>query len=139
MKNEASKRKTPLHSRLVDHGLLAYVGQVRKKYGDKSLLFPLSKKIRGRATVGDATGKWFQRHRELVGVTGKKPLHSFRHTVVTRLIGAGVAQDKVQMIVGHTDQTVTGGTYTDRQMIPLTLLRDCLEKLRYPTLYFTER
>jgi hypothetical protein len=36
------------------------------------------------------------------------------------------------MIVGHTDQTVTGGIYTDRQMIPLTLLQQCLEKLRYP-------
>ena len=103
-------------------------------HGEKSLLFPLSKKIKGRPTVGDATGKWFQRHRELVGVTGKKPLHSFRHTVVTRLIGAGVPQDKVMMIVGHTDSTVTGGIYTDRKMIPLALLKECLEKLHYPTL-----
>jgi integrase len=134
VKNEASKRRTPLHSRLVDHGLLSYVDQIRKRHGDKSLLFPLSKKTKGRTTVGDATSKWFQRHRELVGVTGKKPLHSFRHTVVTRLIGAGVAQDKVQMVVGHTDSTVTGGIYTDRTMIPLTLLKKCLEKLHYPTL-----
>ena len=136
VKNEASKRRTPLHSRLVDLGFLSYVDQVRKGHGDESLLFPMPKKreIGRRLTVGDAVGKWHQRHCRLVGVTGKKPLHSFRHTVVTRLIGAGVPQDKVMMIVGHTDSTVTGGIYTDRQMIPLTLLKECLEKLRYPTI-----
>jgi len=134
VKNEASQRKTPLHSRLIDLGLLAYVAEIRKKRGDKSMLFPISAKTIGRSTVGDATTKWFQRLRKSVGVKGNKPLHSFRHTVVTRLIAAGVAQDKVMMIVGHTDQTVTGGIYTDRQMIPLTLLSECLEKLRYPSL-----
>lgn len=38
------------------------------------------------------------------------------------------------MIVGHTDSTVTGGIYTDRQMIRLTLLQECLEKLHYPSI-----
>ena len=37
------------------------------------------------------------------------------------------------MIVGHTDAT-SGGIYTDRQMIPLTLLQECLEKLHYPSM-----
>jgi integrase len=139
VKNEASQRRTPLHSHLVHLGFLAYVEKVKKLHGEKSLLFPIPKKTRGRQTVGDAVGKWHQRHCRKVGVTGKKPLHSFRHTVVTRLIGAGVAQDKVQMIVGHTDSTVTGGIYTDRQMIPLTLLQQCLEKLEYQSLSLTKK
>lgn len=131
VKNEASQRRTPLHCHLIQLGFLSYVEKLKKTHGEKSLLFPIPKKTRGRQTVGDAVGKWHQRHCRKIGVTGKKPLHAFRHTVVTRLIGASVPQDKVQMIVGHTDSTVTGGIYTDRQMIPLTLLRDCLEKLDY--------
>ena len=89
-----------MHSRLVEHGFLSYVAQVKAKHGKDSLLFPLREKIKGRMTVGDACSKWFQRYREKIGVKGKKPLHSFRHTVVTRLISAGVPQDRVMMVVG---------------------------------------
>jgi hypothetical protein len=35
------------------------------------------------------------------------------------------------MLVGHSDQTVHGQTYLHRNLIPLKLLRDGLEKLRY--------
>jgi integrase len=114
-------------------GFLSYVEKVKKLHSERSLLFPFPRR-REVVRRGDAVGQWHQRHCRKVGVSGKKPLHSFRHTVVTRLIGVGVPQDKVMMIVGHTDSTVAGGIYTDRQMIPLTLLRDCLERLEYEVL-----
>jgi integrase len=132
VKNEASRRRTPVHSALVKLGLLSFVAQVKAKHGNDSMLFPLRARIKGRPTVGDACSKWFQRFREDVGVKGKKPLHSFRHTVVTRLISAGVPQDRVMMVVGHTDPTITGGVYTDRSAIPLTLIKEAIEKLEYP-------
>jgi integrase len=51
VKNEASRRRTPLHSHLIQSGFLSYVEQVKKTHGEKSLLFPIAKKTRGRQTL----------------------------------------------------------------------------------------
>ena len=129
LKNEYSKRRVPVHSQLVKLGFLEYL-QRREK--EKSpLLFPPSPKVKGRPTPGDAVGKWFHRLRKKTAVTGRKPLHSFRHTVITRLVGAGVPQDMREILVGHASDTVHGQTYTHREEIPLTLLQGHLEKLDF--------
>ena len=44
VKNEASKRRTPLHSHLIQSGFLSYVEKVKKTHGEKSLLFPYPRK-----------------------------------------------------------------------------------------------
>ena len=90
------------------------------------------KRGKGRETVGDAVGKWFSRLRVLAKVSpGKKTLHSFRHTVITRLTAAGVPQDMGEMLVGHASESVHGQVYMHRDAIPLELLQEHLEKLKY--------
>jgi hypothetical protein len=42
-----------------------------------------------------------------------------------------VADDVVKMLVGHSDASVHGQTYLHRNLIPLSLLREGLEMLRY--------
>ncbi len=134
VKNKHSKRRVPVHSALIALGFLDYLKQ---RKGEGQLLFPPSKKVKrkgkgGRPTPGDAVGKWFTRLRKLTGVTGRKLLHSFRHTVVTRLTSAGVPQDMREILVGHASSTVHGQVYTHREQIPLKLLQEHLEKLQYP-------
>ncbi len=132
LKNEYSKRRVPVHSQLITLGFLDYCQ--RKKADGSALLFPPSPKVKGRRTTGDAVGKWFHRLLLQHSVTGRKPLHSFRHTVITRLVGAGVPQDMREILVGHASDTVHGQTYTHREEIPLTLLQSHLEKLDFSRL-----
>ena len=51
--------------------------------------------------------------------------------MITRLMAAGVPQDMREMLVGHASESVHGQVYTHRDAIPLALLKEHLEKLRY--------
>ena len=133
LKNVQSIRRTPVHSRLIALGLLGYIASLRKT--KQTVLFEKpanttnNKRGTGRRTVGDAVGKWFSRLRISAKVSpAKKTLHSFRHTVITRLTAAGVPQDIREMLVGHASESVHGKVYMHREAIPLALLKERLEK-----------
>lgn len=130
LKNKASKRRVPVHSHLIALGLLDYVAAMKAR--EERQLFPLlKKKEKGRATVGDAVGKWFSRQLKAAKVTGHKTLHSFRHTAITHLTDAGVPQDMREILVGHASDTVHGKTYTHRESLSLPPLRSHIEKLDF--------
>jgi integrase len=129
---QSIRRTPPVHSRLIAIGLLGYIASLRK--AKQTALFEKhastnNKRGTGRRTVGDAVGKWFSRLRVSAKVSpAKKTLHSFRHTVITRLTAAGVPQDMREMLVGHASDSVHGQVYTHRDAIPLALLKERLEK-----------
>jgi integrase len=134
LKNKASKRRVPVHAHLIDLGLLDYLEKAtRRKTAPKYLFLKQDRKgdHNGRQTSGDAVSKWFARVRDQVGISGRKTLHSFRHTVVTRLIGLGVPEDIRKVLVGHADEDVHGSTYVHREQIPLKLLYEHLNKLDF--------
>lgn len=58
-------------------------------------------------------------------------MHSLRHGGITKLTSAGVPHNVCEMIAGHSASGVHGQVYVHRNNIPLSLLRDGLEKLRY--------
>ena len=90
LKNEASVRMVPVHSRLIELGLLQYVNQTRATGALR--LFPRLK--HGGNGFGDSVGKSFARHLKQVGIVDQgKVLHSLRHTVITRLHGRGVSTE----------------------------------------------
>lgn len=126
LKNDSSKRQVPVHSRLVAVGLLDYVKHVRKTHGPRSLLFPL--KPVGRPTVGDACSKWFNRHLQRCGVKGKKALHSFRPTVISRLHAAGMKGETVRALVGHAGVDVHETVYLH---VSLATRKEAIEELSY--------
>jgi len=57
--------------------------------------------------------------------------HSYRHTVVTRLMQVDVPEPIVKALVGHTREGVTQQHYF-QQGYTLKQLSDALEKLEWP-------
>jgi integrase len=128
LKNEGSRRRVPVHSSLIKLGFLEFVQKIR--VADHARLFPDFKK--GGNGYSDSTGKWFGRLVTKIGLHDPAlVLHSLRGGGITKMHGAGVPHNVVEYIVGHSAGTVHDRVYTKRDLLPLSLLRDGLEKLRY--------
>lgn len=110
LKNEASRRKVPVHSRLLDLGLLAYADAMRSKGQER--FFP-EFSYSPKEGYGRALGRWFNdRFLVKLGIKSKDLVfHSFRHGMVTALMQAGVEENLVKAIVGHKRQGVTQEHY----------------------------
>lgn len=132
-KNEYSRRRVPVHSRLIELGFLDYVEAHKRR---PILLVKEQgcgvRSGKGRDTVGDSVSKWHAILRGKIGLTGKKALHSFRDTLITRLVSLGVPEDIRKILVGHSANDVHGSVYVKRDKVALTLLQEHLEKLKYP-------
>jgi integrase len=128
LKNEGSKRRLPVHSSLIKLGFMEYVDSI--KAAGHTRLFPKLK--HGANGYSDSVGKFFSR---LVTKSGLSDpalvLHSLRHGGITKLTSAGVPHNVCEMIAGHSASGVHGQVYVHRDNIPLSLLQDGLEKLRY--------
>lgn len=135
-KNDISKRRVPIHSRLIDLGVLQYWAHHLKR---PLLFFKQSgkgarpvKEGGGRKTCGDSVSKWLAQLRKRVGITGKKTLHSFRDTTITRLLSAGCSEDLRKVLTGHAAGDVHGDVYVKRDQISMTLLKEKIELLKLP-------
>jgi integrase len=129
LKNEHSKRRVPVHSHLLKLGFQAYLNQM--KAAGSNRLFPQLTK--GRNGYGDAVGKWFGRYltAKLHLTDPAKVVHSFRHTFITRLHSLAIPQTIAEILVGHAADGVHGQVYLHRDAVPLTLLKEHLERLDY--------
>lgn len=130
-KNITSCRKVPIHSRLIDLGLLDYISSLKKK--KEARLFPELKL--GRDGYSHEPSKWFGRFSDTCGVTdSKKTFHSFRHTLIEALklqsIVTEEKMDKVSAIVGHKIENMTKGYY-GKPYQP-DILSPLIETLNFP-------
>lgn len=106
LKNLPSARKVPVHDRLIELGLVAYVDSQKMK---TNRLFPNSKVRDGR--TGKNVGK---RANYLIGkVIGfdGKSLHSFRHTFATLLKRGKTEEPIAAAILGHAHGDITYERY----------------------------
>jgi len=128
LKNASSRRKVPIHSSLIQLGFFDYVNTIKKE-GHVRLFPQLKERQRG---VSDVIGKWFGRHLDACGVVDPLAvMHSLRKSGITKLHAAGVPENLAMILAGHESKSVHGRLYVDRGSLPLSLLRDGLEKLRY--------
>lgn len=128
LKNKDSRRKVPIHSSLIALGILDHVQRMRA--AGEGRLFPALNK--GKNTFADATGKWYARLLNKVGLTDDSlVLHGLRHTFVTRLSDAGVSEKVKMMLAGHAAREVHGKVYDHRERVSMRLLQDGIERLRY--------
>lgn len=121
-------RNVPIHSALIQEGLLEYV----EKLPEGGPLFPDKKPDKFGNRGGDAwkvTGRFI---RDKVGITDKRkvPNHAWRHRMEDELRAAEVPEAERDAIVGHTRQT-TGAGYGIRGE-PLRRLSRYLERVKVP-------
>lgn len=127
-KTDSSVRKVPIHPTLIQLGFLEYVRQM--KDAGHVHLFP--QLTRGQGNVGDAVGKWFARLKKQKRLNDSTlALYSTRHTGITRMSNIGIPEKIRMMITGHASQGVHGKVYDQRERVPMKLLQEGLEKLRY--------
>lgn len=133
VKNEQSRRKTPIHPELIKLGFLSYVEEVERAGHDR--LFPdiVSKDEK----VSAAWSKWFGHYRKKCGVDGKgKVFHSFRHSAKRALREAGVEKTLRDALMGHShdDEAEEYGVDEEGLGVSLPTLFYALGKMRYPGL-----
>jgi integrase len=105
----SSRRKVPVHSELIRLGFLEFV----KSRSGGQRLFP-DYNYNPNGGYGRNLSRWFNETTFLPKLGLKKPglvFHCLRHTIVTRLGQAGVAQPIIQCIVGHAREGVTQEVY----------------------------
>ena len=129
LKTDASVRKVPVHSKLIECGFLKYLKHVERE----TLLFP-GLKSGGRDKKYNT--QFVQRFFDLrmdAGITRNKVVfHSFRKNVGTALERARVPESEAVQILGHEKLSMSYSIYS----IGLTLpqLSDVVEKIAYPNL-----
>ncbi|MDT4854164.1 Tyrosine recombinase XerC [compost metagenome] len=118
LKNQSSRRVLPIHSELLNLGLLEHMDAVR--VAGHSRLFPELEATRGK--YGHAPSKWFSRYKAKLGIDDpRKTFHSFRHTFIDDLREAGVQDSLIKQMVGHEDNSVTFGVYGSRLQLTAML------------------
>jgi integrase len=110
LKNKPSKRLVPIHSHLISWGVLEHAENLRKQ-GKKRLLHELV--YDAQNGYGRNLSRWFnERFLPELGIKTKRLVfHSFRHTVMTLLIQAGVEHPLAQDIVGHKKAGMMHASY----------------------------
>ncbi|TDI59729.1 MAG: site-specific integrase [Alphaproteobacteria bacterium] len=125
LKTDGSKRRVPVHSKLIEYGLLEHIETMQKQGHEK--LFPEFAYC-PKNGWGRNLGQWFN-NRFLVelGIKRKELVfHSLRHTMVTRLSQSNVPEPIVKAIVGHAQDGVTQQHYF-KEGYTLKQLSDAIE------------
>lgn len=131
-KTDASVRRVPIHDELARCGFFEYLEAVRAKKHRE--LFPTL--IRGGADnkPSHAFVKWFSRYRARLTDCSDVCFHSFRHTVKTALLQAGVERHIANDLLGHEHDGMDARYYKGSLLSQLKAAVDCLQ---YPGLDLT--
>ena len=129
VKTASSRRRVPIHPKLVRLGFLHYVEERKKAKDDR--LFPALQQDRfGKWTQN--WSKWWGRYaREQAGIADpRKVFHSFRHTFKNVARQCAIPEDIHDAITGHSSGSggvgrTYGGAY------PLKPLGAAMKKLRH--------
>ena len=105
-KTGGSMRVIPVHSKLIDLGLLDYHAAIAIAEGTR--LFPeLQRDTRGY--FGSASGFFNDYLRDIGVKVGRNVnFHSFRHTMTDGFRNAGYYDEQFNVLLGHTKETTTG-------------------------------
>lgn len=130
-KTPAARRRVPVHSRLLELGLLDYHRDMSSRM--TSRMFP-DYSYEPKGGYGRTLGRWFNDVlTPALSIKSKAHVfHGLQHTMVTRLLQAGVEETVCQSIVGHERKGVTQGTY-NREGYTLLQLQQAINKFPAPT------
>lgn len=129
VKNEQSKRRVPIHPKLLSLGLIDYIETVAPGPGDP--VFPQLRPGGADGKRGHAFTKWWTRYRKDIGLYEPGlDYHSFRHGVTTKLFAAEVPEVFVDELTGHEGKGTSRAVYTKE--MPLQKLYDAICKVEWP-------
>lgn len=125
LKTKNSERFVPVHSELIKMGLLKFT---KKMEGH---LFP--ELDFGKNGFSTNLSKRMGRYIRKIGIADplKVANHSFRHTMTTRLGGAGVTEQTIDQLLGWKNDKNMRARYTSR--FELESLRSAIEKFKAST------
>lgn len=131
-KNANSKRKVPLHERIVSSKFLTYVESV--KSAGQVQLFPHLKP--GANGYSKNCSRRFGDYLDTLKITDpRKVFHSLRVCFINSLTNTGVHAAIIMGLVGHYDQSKIDFSSTHfktyQKYKPLEIMKDCVDKLTY--------
>ncbi|MEO3682300.1 site-specific integrase [Shewanella vesiculosa] len=142
LKTSSSNRVIPIHSKLIDMGLLAFVQAKRSK--KEKILFSqirVGKAESSKDGWAEPISKWFNRTLiRNIGIDKDKEasentmidFHSFRTTFISALKVKGVGGYLVKQIVGHLGaDDITFDTYGGQASTKMSALKDLVEQIDY--------
>lgn len=138
-KTENAVRKVPLHDQLLALGFVDYV-RCLQKAGYKKLFPHLQDGKNGyKKNMCRMFGEYLDLP-EVNIVDQLKVFHSFRHTVVTKLTGAGVNEGLKRAMVGHDIDTKASAhdDYTHLDALTIENLQTAINKLTYAGVDFAK-
>jgi len=128
IKTQAGNRIIPLHPKLIDPRLLDYVRQIQNQNQEKPC--PNLKKMRSTG-YGTMINRRVAKYLKKLGIKKRvKNFHSFRHTVVNKLITKKVYEPFIRELIGHSHGSITMDVYGGEK--PLDVL---LNLFRYLSIY----
>ena len=132
-------RKVPVHEQLLALGFVKYVQCLQKAEYKK--LFPHLQD--GKNGYKKNMCRMFGEYLDMPEINIVDPLkvfHSFRHTVVTKLTGAGVNEGLKRAMVGHDIDTKASAhdDYTHLDALTIANLQTAINKLQYEGLDFSK-
>lgn len=135
LKNVSAKRVIPIHPEIIRMGFLGYVRQIAPR--DDDPLFPELEPQGVSRRRGARFTRDFIYYRQKVGLYQKgKGMHSFRHTVETRLMDEAQTEQHrrhIRFILGHSAPPDEGSQRYDKGP-GLQAKAETLALLRYPEL-----
>jgi integrase len=114
LKTQTSRRKIPLHSKLIKYSLHAKLYKLQKEYKQASISNYFNRTIKKNLKDHD-----------------NKLMYSFRHTVATELKRAEVMMDKVSEILGHSYEGSNMTKEVYAKGYTLQQLKEAIECLRF--------
>jgi len=127
VKTASSRRLVPIHSKLIDAGLLDYAERQRAAGRDR-LFHTLRAGTSSLNTVTTSWGKWYSRWARRFVPDRRKVAHSWRHTVATKLRQANVREDLMDELLGWSRASMnarSGSGFT------VAMKKDAIEAIAY--------
>lgn len=127
-KTEAGTRIVPVHSKLIEAGVL-----VLKETTEGPYLIP-GLETSKQGVRGAALGRAFSLLKTRIGLPAEITFHSFRHTVSTQLrnADANIREVWIDRLLGHEATHKSQGTTTYLTGISTANLKQTIEAIRYP-------
>lgn len=130
LKNNSSERVVPIHSALIDVGLLEYVNELKRE--GETRLFPnlvlLPSKNLGVLPYSHSVSQWFGTFLKRINIkTDELVFHSFRHTFANSYKQKKFDETTVGELLGHAHAKITFGVYTVAHQHQT--LKDAIEEL----------